>query len=667
MQQRRKREKDLNGGISPEKLVHKNHNNDDTTTDAGEEGDEYDDHDNEDDNDKDNDCDAMTEMSKSDSESIPFVKQEYDSDGGVDGGGGGIINRPASSTRSRRSSFFVGDEDSIISTTRSAAATTAMTSVATGRSSRTALPKIISRKNTNNISTPKNRTKMNALSPKVPVSVEYVNPHQVCRQIDELLTADLPINDDPLDDYIDDFDMPEIPLSTNDLILISTPKDFLDIVSSVAVGPLSYQSSGKMRKSIGLSSFMRCVGGVSLTGCNRKRRNNRTGWPSMPKRRSVVIKKEELECESSNTNTEAEDNLIINVSKEMVSVANDNMSHLGTDECTVDYALESTAVGRPANECRNAGGSGNFTSRDRQSHMFTSSSEKAENSDIFTVSSDSVDTADLAAAKNPIKDIPLTLKITTTAQELYEGKNKSEDTVQMKSSVLTSDESSADCTLAEMLKKQIGVDEEKPLATIEHDNFMTDDEDDDEDTDQKDDEDERESDQKDDEDERETDQKQDENDEDDRGDDDDDDDEGDDDDEYVSVSSNDGNDSSGIGDNCLTSTEEIVPISRIGAKKILQPIVRVRKIDNFELNRRVKLKVMPLAACQSTSPTPPQSELHNPSTAPPQQNSTTKFAATSATSAATTCRPATNLCAPKSSQFSPPKLRKPRGRWYRER
>lgn len=89
--------------------------------------------------------------------------------------------------------------------------------------------------------------------PKIPVD-EYVDPNKLVRDIDDLLSSC----------YLDsESDLNNIPVDCSDLILVNTSKDFVDIIQSVKDGPLSYRSLQR----------------------GKKRHINKTGWPSLPRKR----------------------------------------------------------------------------------------------------------------------------------------------------------------------------------------------------------------------------------------------------------------------------------------------------------------------------------------------------------------------------------------------
>lgn len=89
--------------------------------------------------------------------------------------------------------------------------------------------------------------------PKLPID-EYVDPNKLVRDIDDLLS----------NCYLDgESDLNNIPVDCSDLILVNTSKDFVDIIESVKDGPLTYRSLVR----------------------GKKRHINKTGWPSLPRKR----------------------------------------------------------------------------------------------------------------------------------------------------------------------------------------------------------------------------------------------------------------------------------------------------------------------------------------------------------------------------------------------
>lgn len=89
--------------------------------------------------------------------------------------------------------------------------------------------------------------------PKMPVD-EYVDPNKMARDLDDLLA----------NCYLDsESDLNDVPIDCSDLILVNTSKDFVEIIESVKDGPLSYRSLQR----------------------GKKRHINKTGWPSLPRKR----------------------------------------------------------------------------------------------------------------------------------------------------------------------------------------------------------------------------------------------------------------------------------------------------------------------------------------------------------------------------------------------
>lgn len=407
VQQRRKREKELNGGISPEKLNQMRANE----TDDDEEF-------------VDNKIITETDSaSKHNTSSVPIseqlvIKEECDP----------VISLPEKQTEAseqKKNIIRDADEDSNCSSI----------------GSRTRANQPIEKIDTNIDAKTDIKT-----FPKIP-ETNYINPHQICRQIDDVLTSSYLTADDFDLSYDDDhYDMP-IHKECDDLVLISTPKDFLEIVSSVAPGPLRYRSLVNLKKRTGLSSFG--------AGRGRKRRNNKTGWPSIPRRR-LLIKKED-DDESTYSNTELEDSVpcalaVIssgNISSrprvhDRIAIDITRRLETETDEYFINARPKLNSLGE---DCQSK--DDDYYSNDgRISAIFTTSSEKAENSDIFTVSSDSLDTADLSGA---------IAGTSSSGGNNLKINNKPEKEYDKNCLVHCSDESSADITLAEMLKKQIGV------------------------------------------------------------------------------------------------------------------------------------------------------------------------------------------------------------------
>lgn len=98
--------------------------------------------------------------------------------------------------------------------------------------------------------------------PKMPVD-EYVDPNKMARDLDELLA----------NCYLDsESDLNDIPIDCSDLILVNTSKDFVEIIETVKDGPLTYRSLQR----------------------GKKRHINKTGWPSLPRKR-LLPKREKVD------------------------------------------------------------------------------------------------------------------------------------------------------------------------------------------------------------------------------------------------------------------------------------------------------------------------------------------------------------------------------------
>lgn len=220
--------------------------------------------------------------------------------------------------------------------------------------------------------------------PRMPIS-DYVNPHRLCREIDQLLAFD--------EDYEQVEDLqPSYYTTSNqdsdpdDMVLISTPKDFLEIVTSVEEGPLRYRGVN-LRLPSGLSSFSR-----------RKRKNNRTGWPSVPRRRRTSNIQPELGEGDEEEEEDEGETTTCSISNETEADAEEDSRRTPIDITQRLQSAECSIGSGPVSDAPFRGKFTEFTSVEgRGSCVFTSSSDKAENSDIFTVSSDSLDTADLTA------------------------------------------------------------------------------------------------------------------------------------------------------------------------------------------------------------------------------------------------------------------------------
>lgn len=105
--------------------------------------------------------------------------------------------------------------------------------------------------------------------PKMPVD-DYVDPNKMVRDLDDLLSS---CYMDGESDQIND--IPNVDCS--DLILVNTSKDFVEIIESVKDGPLTYRSLQR----------------------GKKRHINKTGWPSLPRKRLPKREKNQDEMEES--------------------------------------------------------------------------------------------------------------------------------------------------------------------------------------------------------------------------------------------------------------------------------------------------------------------------------------------------------------------------------
>lgn len=105
--------------------------------------------------------------------------------------------------------------------------------------------------------------------PKMPVD-DYVDPNKMVRDLDDLLSSCY------MDGESDQIN--EIPhVDCSDLILVNTSKDFVEIIESVKDGPLTYRSLQR----------------------GKKRHINKTGWPSLPRKRLPKREKNPDEMEES--------------------------------------------------------------------------------------------------------------------------------------------------------------------------------------------------------------------------------------------------------------------------------------------------------------------------------------------------------------------------------
>lgn len=253
--------------------------------------------------------------------------------------------------------------------------------------------------------------------PKMPVD-DYVDPNKVVRQIDELLASCCTDKNADLDEIA-------VPLNAEtdcvDLLLGNTPKDLVEIISSIKEGPLTYRSFSNASKKTGLSSFVQR---------GKKRHINKTGWPSLPRKR-LTVKKEKAEGSGDDdtlgvqSNTEDEENSqniggACEGERDRIDISSRLLQNKGNEffmqarasltTPTLSVKEENDEETEPdENEADDGDEGGDEDDGDDDdeaatfcvdpeytvNNAFASSSEKTENSDIFTVSSDSLDTADL--------------------------------------------------------------------------------------------------------------------------------------------------------------------------------------------------------------------------------------------------------------------------------
>lgn len=438
--------------------------------------------------------------------------------------------------------------------------------------------------------------------PKMPVD-DYVDPNKVVRQIEDLLSSCYTGAEPEIDDISvsagDD---------NEDLILVSTPKDFVEIVNSVKEGPLTYRSFVNVNKKTGLSSFIQR---------GKKRHINKTGWPSLPKKR-LAIKKEKLDgsCAEDDTNvaqsnTEDDDN-ISTIGGVMSGIDGDRIdisSQLKGDEFFIQARRgmgtptqppltikeeENYDETEPEENYVDDGADGGdedddfeespFCTDNAVNNVFASSSEKAENSDIFTVSSDSLDTTDLIPEKiTSCESKSISRTALGAAADDDESVNESDD------------ESSSDApTIAEIVRHKKSL---PTSATVLQTTTVT-----------------------------------------------------------------------NVTSKMETRAKgERSPLIKGKLSHLrLQPVVCMKKICEKDLYRRTYGKSLsPQKTTASTSPKKsPTKHVNEPSSSPPpvQQQQLTVIAYTNAATS-TNNRTSTS---PK-TKISPRKLRKPRGRWYRER
>lgn len=212
---------------------------------------------------------------------------------------------------------------------------------------------------------------------KIPID-EYVDPNKLARELDEMLdhcyNPNTELNQIMLD-YEND---------CSDLISISAPKDFVEIVESVKDGPLTYRSLQR----------------------GKKRHINKTGWPSLPRRR--LMKREKIDSiESIDSNME-DTTTGLNTDDDTPQL-NHNFDY--GDNFDIDFD-ETRSMQLNRQRIRTPFCDDNAI----QFAVFASSSEKAENSDIFTVSSDSYLDADAINDTNMAKS-PLSVDSNATEDD----------------------------------------------------------------------------------------------------------------------------------------------------------------------------------------------------------------------------------------------------------
>lgn len=447
VQQRRKREKELNGGVSPEKRAPppssslSGRHQDDTTSRSGDDEDDY------------QSCGTIETEQPDDDNSVDSCamqsfKMECDSE----------VDIP----------MDVAVADSPLTPPPEEEPAEEENSIASHPPTQPPLQEVAVEPHPPTPPPPARKRDSNAF-PRMPIC-DYVNPHLVCRQIDELLSA----ADDDEFHFMFDAKLASAPPFTSpdpdDMVLISTPRDFLEIVTSVEDGPLRYRNGLNLRKPTGLSSFSR-----------RKRKNNRTGWPSLPRRRmlsgatqpdgTTAVAPPELEedttCSVSNGTDED------SKPAELPGHPIDITQRLLSDEFHIATTGRAAGGGE---ELMDAGVSFHskftvFGAEGRDSVVFTSSSDKAENSDIFTVSSDSLDTADMTTTTITSAAVVVSSGIASGSPATTSQPTSSADMSSMRTQPAApasipdeDDASSADVTLAELMQKQMDSVDDHPVA-----------------------------------------------------------------------------------------------------------------------------------------------------------------------------------------------------------
>lgn len=440
VQQRRNRFKEMNGGISPEKMssfCQLNGLTDMTDDDADGDADDCD-NDNETENgdnfDQDSQCsDSNSKPEKPTSAVIKVESSE------AEGASVEVSERkflPRKGMRRQASSAAIDDGSKVSKPIKSSTAAAAVDEDGEEDDS----------------------SQKDIKFPKMPVDT-YIDPNVVAKQLDDLLNACYANADDELNEF-------SAPFNDNsdnaDLILVNTPKDFVEIVSSVKEGPLTYRSLVNANKKAGLSSFGQK---------GKKRRNNKTGWPSLPKRRNL-FKREKTDGSGTDngavSNTEDDENgsvsgtpadgevdridisshLLQNKADEFFIQSRRHRSPL-TNIKTENDSMDDEKEGYEEYEEDEEVAEPFMNDNDNAiNHVFTSSSEKAENSDIFTVSSDSLDTTDLTTAEVNGDAAAAKRKIAAPGPPDVEDEESAAET----------DESSSDATtIAEIIQKKVAL------------------------------------------------------------------------------------------------------------------------------------------------------------------------------------------------------------------
>lgn len=418
VQQRRKRFKELNGGISPEKMPNyiQTNGSADVTDD--------DDCDDESCGTKNTENGDQFDQDSQGSESNSKLEQiaEKISDGNnssepeceppprrIEPKGHHFLLRKG--MRRQASNLKVNDTSKVASTSKRIVATTTTTTTTTATDEAEEV----------------DSNQKDLKYPKMPVD-DYIDPNVVAKQLDELLNRcyenlNTDLQDFPLmlDKQSDKVDYP----------LVTTTTDFVQIVTTVKEGPLSYRSLVNPNKKTGLVSFLQR---------GKKRRNNKTGWPSVPRRKTVIKREKPDACVTEDvstlSNTEDDDHgslggevggdvgcetegdridissrLLLNKDDEFciqsslgLELTDIKEEHDSMDDETIPdpSGIKDEADEDDGDENEDDDGTEEFVTENDNavSNVFASSSEKAENSDIFTVSSDSLDTADITAERN---------------------------------------------------------------------------------------------------------------------------------------------------------------------------------------------------------------------------------------------------------------------------